>query len=208
MDGARPTVVVVDDDDSVCRGLRRLLLSAGYEVLVFPSAAEFLDAAPRDRGSCLILDVRLPGMSGLELQQEMTRRGVRLPVIFITGHGDIPMSVQAMKAGALDFLPKPFDPDQLLACVAQAVRRFAEDRSLWGEIEAIRKSLDTLTPREREVLERIVTGMLNKEAAHDLGIAEKTIKVHRARVMEKMGVQSLAELVHLAEKVGIGLART
>lgn len=207
MDDERVTVAVVDDDASVCRSLRRLLMSAGYDVLTYASAAEFLDAYPQGRGSCVVLDVRLPGISGLELQQEMAARGLRLPIVFITGHGDIPMSVRAMKAGAVDFLTKPFDADQLLESVAQAVRRDAESRSEQAERDAIAESLATLTPREREVLERVVTGMLNKEVAHDLGVAEKTVKVHRARVMQKMGVESLAELVHLAEKAGIGLAR-
>jgi len=207
MENRRVTVVVVDDDGSVCRSVRRLLMSAGYDVLAYASATEFLETYPQGRGSCLVLDIRLPGMNGLELQHEMAVRGLRLPIVFITGHGDIPMSVRAMKAGAVDFLTKPFDADQLLDSVAQAVRREAQMRSEQAEVDAIQESLATLTPREREVLERIVTGMLNKEVANDLGVAEKTVKVHRARVMEKMGVESLAELVHLAERVGIGLAR-
>ena len=203
----RPTVAVVDDDASVCRSLRRLLMSAGYDVLPFPSAAAFLDGYRPGSCGCLVLDILLPGITGLDLQQELTARGITVPVVFITGHGDIPMSVRAMKAGAVDFLTKPFDPEGLLKSIDQALRLDAQRRADQAEIDDIQARLARLTPREREVMEHVVTGLLNKEIASELGIAEKTIKVHRARVMEKMGVESLAELVHLAETVSLGLAR-
>ncbi|NLF19526.1 MAG: response regulator transcription factor [Lentisphaerae bacterium] len=203
----RSTVAVVDDDSSVCRSLRRLLMSAGYDVLLFPSAAAFLDGYRTGCCGCVVLDILLPGISGLDLQQELTARGITVPIVFITGHGDIPMSVRAMKAGAVDFLTKPFDPEGLLKSIDQALRLDVQRRAEQAEVDDIQARLARLTPREREVMERVVTGLLNKEIASDLGIAEKTIKVHRARVMEKMGVESLAELVHLAETVSLGLAR-
>jgi len=199
-----PTVFVVDDDASVRRGLSRLLKSAGYQVEGFAIAADFL-ASDRHQQSpaCLVLDVRMPGLTGMELQQRLLALRSTLAIIFITGHGDIPMSVQAMKQGAVDFLPKPFDDTQLLDAVARAIEKNVQDHRLQSGRESIQERLATLTPREREVCELIVTGRLNKQVAAELGTVEKTIKVHRARVLEKMQVHSLAELVRLAEQVGM-----
>jgi FixJ family two-component response regulator len=199
-----PTVFIVDDDASVRRALTRLIKSAGYETQAFISAREFIDThVHASDPACLVLDVRMPGLTGLDLQSELQKRNFILPIIFITGHGDIPMSVQAMKAGAVDFLPKPVHEKTLLPAIEQALVRASRQQIAATELEGIRGRLDSLTPREREVMELVVTGMLNKQIAHKLGTVEKTIKVHRARVMDKMVVDSLAALVRLAEKVGI-----
>jgi FixJ family two-component response regulator len=197
-------VFVVDDDDGVRRALGRLLRAAGHRAEVFGSAHAFLANADFASGpACLVLDLQLPDLSGLELQRELN---MTLPIIFITGHGDIGSTVDAMKAGAADFLTKPVLDAVLLDVVARALERartmFAERR----ELEDIRLRLGRLTPREREVMALVVTGRLNKQVADDLGIAEKTIKIHRARVMEKMRAHSLADLIHLADKAGIGAA--
>lgn len=199
------TVFLVDDDTSVRKALTRLIKSAGYEVQAFASARDFLDYwRVGDEGpGCLVLDVRMPGLSGLDLQHELQSVNALLPLIFITGHGDIPMSVQAMKDGAVDFLSKPVKDTDLLRAVEQALARAVHDRAEWNEVEGIQRRVEKLTPREREVMALVVSGLLNKQIAFELGIVEKTIKVHRARVMEKMQVDSLAELVRLAEKVGI-----
>jgi FixJ family two-component response regulator len=173
----------------------------------FASATEFLASGRHQQSpSCLVLDVQMPGLTGMELQERLRALKSTLAIIFITGHGDIPMSVRAIKSGAVDFLSKPFDDTQLLAAVAQAIAKSAQDCQTRAEIESIQERLATLTPREREVLEHVIAGQLNKQTAADLGTVEKTIKVHRARVMEKMQVQSLAELVRLAERVGISRA--
>jgi FixJ family two-component response regulator len=200
------TVFLVDDDASVRKALTRLIKSAGYQVQAFASARDFLEhwATAEDGPACLVLDVRMPGLSGLDLQQELQSANAPLPIIFITGHGDIPMSVKAMKHGAVDFLPKPVKDKALLGAIAQALERAVRERSVHDKLDDIRRRLETLTPREVEVLRLVITGMLNKQIAHQLGTVEKTIKVHRARVMEKMEVQSLAELVRLAERAGIG----
>ena len=198
------TVFLVDDDSSVRRALTRLIKSAGYPVLAFASAGEFLENnVPSDGPACLVLDIRMPGLSGLDLQGELQKRDSILPIIFITGHGDIPMSVKAMKAGAVDFLPKPVKDKELLHAIEQALARAGRESTERSEIADIRRRFVTLTPREREVMELVVTGMLNKQSAHKLGIVERTIKIHRARVMEKMKVGSLAELVRIAERIGI-----
>jgi FixJ family two-component response regulator len=184
-----PTVFIVDDDSSVRKSLERLLRASGYETQAFASAEEFLACRPcQNPGSpaCLVLDVRMPGISGLNLQQELAKAGVILPIVFITGHGDIPMSVQAMKNGAVDFLPKPFAEAELLAAVEQALAKAARLQKEAAEMAEIRRKLASLTPRE-----------------HELGVTEKTIKVHRARVMQKLEAASLADLVRLAEKAGI-----
>jgi FixJ family two-component response regulator len=199
-----PTVFVTDDDASVRRALTRLIKSAGYHVQTFASAREFLHSGCLKQGpSCVLLDVRMPGLSGLDLQRELQAANATLPIIFITGHGDIPMSVRAMKAGAVDFLPKPVQSKSLLRAIEQALARAVHDRAERSELEAIESRVQKLTPREREVMSLVVRGMLNKQIASELGTVEKTIKVHRARVMQKMGVNSLAELVRVAEKVRI-----
>ncbi len=198
------TVFLIDDDSSVRRALTRLIRSAGYPVLAFASAGEFLEnSVPSDGPACLVLDIRMPGLSGLDLQGELQKRDSILPIIFITGHGDIPMSVQAMKAGAVDFLPKPVKDKELLHAIEQALARAGRESAERTEIADIRRRSVTLTPREREVMELVVTGMLNKQIAHELGTVEKTIKIHRARVMQKMKAGSLAELVRIAERIGI-----
>jgi FixJ family two-component response regulator len=198
------TVFLVDDDASVRKALTRLLRSAGYDVKAFASAREFLDNAQDEGPACLVLDIRMPGLSGIDLQRELQTANAILPIIFITGHGDIPTSVKAMKAGAVDFLPKPVKDHDLLTAIEQALARSARQRAERADLEDIQSRIDSLTPRERQVLEHVVVGQLNKQVAYDLGTVEKTIKVHRARVMDKMGVKSLAELVRLAERAGIG----
>ena len=197
-------VFLVDDDSSVRRALTRLIRSAGYEIETFASAQEFFTSKPEAAGvACLVLDVRMPGLNGLELQQALRAANVTIPIIFITGHGDIPMSVKAMKAGAVDFLPKPVRQEALLPAIEQALARASRQAAEAAELIQIERCLESLTPREREVMALVVTGMLNKQIAYELGTVEKTIKVHRSRVMEKMQVTSFAELVRLAEKVGI-----
>ena len=206
--GRCSTVFLVDDDPSVRKALTRLIKAAGYQVEAFASARDFLEwRNGPDRGSgCLILDVRMSGLSGLDLQQELLATHAQLPIIFITGHGDIPMSVKAMKHGAVDFLPKPIKDTDLLKAVEQALARADHDLAEREKLEDIQRRLESLTPREREVLNLVVKGLLNKQIAFELGTVEKTVKVHRARVMEKMEAQSLAELVRIAERVGIGNA--
>jgi FixJ family two-component response regulator len=204
MSPIKPTVFIVDDDPAVLKGLSRLLRSAGFTVETFPSSQDFLNHYVPNTPGCLVLDVAMPGLNGLELQKALAAKGHAIPIIFLTGHGDIPMSVQAMKRGAADFLTKPVNDDNLLTAVHAALEKDRVDRRARAEVADIQERLATLTPREREVLEHVVSGQLNKQTAADLGIVEKTIKVHRARMMEKMKVHSLAELVRLAEKAGIG----
>jgi FixJ family two-component response regulator len=197
-------VFVVDDDDSVRRSLARLLRAGGYVAETFGSAREFLASdGPRRSPACLVLDVQLPGMTGMELQVHLRSLGSSLAIVFITGHGDIPTSVRAMKGGAVDFLSKPFDDAQFLEAVAAALERSARDRRERAEVESIQERWARLTPREREVMRLIVSGRMNKEVAAELGTVEKTIKVHRARVMEKMKAASFAALVQQAERAGL-----
>jgi FixJ family two-component response regulator len=197
------TVSVVDDDASVRKALARLLTSAGYAVETFASAREFLERCRRGEfPGCVVLDLCMPGLSGLELQRELMAFAP-LSIIFITGHGDVPASVRAMKDGAVDFLTKPVDERNLLSVVAQAIARNQEARERYTEIQELQRRAANLTPREREVMALVVRGRLNKQSAVELGTVEKTIKVHRARVIEKMGVGSLAELVRAAEKLGM-----
>ena len=200
-------VFLVDDDASVRRGLTRQLLSAGHSVEVFASAAEFLARAPHVGPSCLILDIRMPGLNGLDLQEALTRQARDEQIVFITGHADVPMSVHAMKAGAVDFLPKPFDNEALLQAVEHALARSAERTQQRIERKALRSKLDELTPREFEVLQFVIAGLLNKQIGAQLGVAEKTIKVHRGHLMEKLRVKSVADLVRLAEKARVSSAR-
>jgi len=199
-----PDVFLVDDDASVRRALARLIKSAGHQVQTFSSAREFLATKTcGEEAACLVLDVRMPDLTGIDLQRQLQTLNRNVPIVFITGHGDIPMSVQAMKAGAVDFLPKPVRDTDLLRAIKQALTRAAHDRTEQNELEDIRRRVEKLTPRELEVMALVVSGLLNKQIAFELGTVEKTIKVHRARVMEKMQAESLAELVRLAEKVGI-----
>jgi FixJ family two-component response regulator len=196
-------VYVVDDDESVRKGLGRMLRFAGFRTYQFPSADEFLAFERTDTPACLILDVEMPGRSGLELQRLLNEGHISLPVIFITGHGDIPMSVKAMKDGASDFLPKPYRKDELLAAVRRALATAAQVGRARNEVEAVRRRAATLTAREHEVLSLVVTGMLNKQVGHRLGVTEKTVKFHRGNVMQKMQAASIADLVRMAEKIGI-----
>ena len=209
MSAPGPVVHVVDDDDSVRTGIVRLLEAAGYEALAYRSAGEFLlERAQRDAPGCIVLDVRMPGPSGLELQEALARLDVRLPIVFLTGHGDIPMSVRAMKAGAVDFLTKPVSRETLLGAVRAALVRDAAARAAYARLGELRARFETLTPREREVFAGVVAGKLNKQIAFELGTAERTIKAHRAQVMAKMQVASVAELVHIAEQLGPEPARS
>lgn len=196
------TVFIVDDDASVRTGLSRLLRASGFEVETFASGDAFVARDRFDGTGCVILDLRMPGLSGIELQQQLATRSSDLPVIFLSGHGEVPDSVRAMKQGAVDFLTKPVDEDVLLAAIAAALARHAAVRAAGLEREAIGRRLDTLTAREREVLRHVVTGALNKQIALNLGIAEGTVKVHRGRVMEKLEAQSVADLVRFCDAVG------
>ena len=196
-------VFLIDDDASVRKGVSRLLRSAGYRCEAFASATDFLTREQHPGPACLIVDVRMPGLNGMELQEALVQRRREEQLVFITGHGDISMCSQAMKAGAVDFLPKPFGDDQLLECVARALNRSTEQRQRSGERNEARRLLDSLTPREFEVMQLVVAGMLNKQIAGELAIAEKTVKVHRGRVMQKLGITSVAELVRLVQKAGV-----
>ena len=197
---AAPLVFLVDDDASVRKSLGRLLKTAGYEAELFASVADFLARAPYDGPCCLVLDVRMPGLTGLDLQEALRAKGQRLSIVFITGYRDVPVSVKAMKAGAVDFLTKPVDAETLLAAIRQAVARTLTDRRRQARVTEIQGRITTLTRREAAVFALVVTGMLNKQIGSELGIGEKTVKVHRARVMEKMQAGSLAELVRLADE--------
>ena len=197
-------VFVVDDDPAVLKGICRLLRSAGLEALPFSSPQEFLARVDLETEGCAVLDLAMPGLDGLTLQRELSRRGSGIPVVFLTGHGDVPTSVQALKNGAADFLTKPVEDAVLLQAVRAALDADRTWRAARRDLAEIRRRLETLTPREREVLEGVVSGRLNKQVGSELGITEKTVKVHRGRVMEKMGASSLADLVRLAERAGIG----
>ena len=196
-------VLVVDDDVSVREALGSLIRSAGLRVETFASAQEFLARARADAASCLVLDVRLPGLSGLDLQKRMAELNLETPIVFITGHGDVPTSVKAMKAGALEFLIKPFADRDLLDAIRQAINVDRAARQQHAELRELRGRYESLTPREREVMEQVVSGLLNKQVAAELGTTEFTIKVHRGKVMHKMQADSLADLVRMSERLGI-----
>ena len=203
MSHPKSLVFAIDDDASVRKGLARLLRSAGHKSEIFESASDFLTRPPHTGPSCVIVDVQMPGINGMDLQETLIQRRRDEQLVFISGHGDIPMCAQAMKAGAVDFLRKPFRGDELLQSVQNALIRSAEQRRRSAEQNEARRLLDLLTPREFEVMQLVITGMLNKQIAGELGTAEKTVKVHRGRVMQKLDVTSVAELVRLVERAGI-----
>ena len=206
MSEEKAIVYVVDDDPSMRRSLDSLLKSVGHDVRLFSSAPEFMQASRSDAPGCLLLDVRLPGMSGLAFQQELARAGIALPIIFITGHGDVPMTVRAMKAGAVDFLTKPFDDQVLLDAVHEALERDRARRLDAASIAALKARYDGLTERERQVLGHVVAGRVNKRIADELGLSVVTVKVHRAQAMRKMQAKSVAELVRMADQLSVARA--
>jgi FixJ family two-component response regulator len=203
MSARDPVVYVVDDDPSVGTALERLIRSAGCDVRTFTSAFEFLDRIDPDAPACLILDVNMPALNGLELQEVLAEKAIALPIVFISGHGTVPMSVKAMKGGAVDFLPKPFSDEDLLNAISRAIEADRQAKEGREQLKGLRERVGSLTPREREVFQLVVAGLLNKQIASELGTAEKTVKVHRARVMTKMGAHSVADLVRFAYKLGI-----
>jgi FixJ family two-component response regulator len=198
-----PLVFVIDDDESVRKGLKRLLRSANYDSEVFKSASDFLARPPHPGPACVIVDVQMPGINGIDFQKALIQRRREEQLVFITGYGNISMCAQVMKAGAVDFLPKPFKSRELLKCVEDALDRSAEQRRRAAERNQARGLLDLLTPREFEVMQFVITGMLNKQVGGELGVAEKTVKVHRGRLMQKLGVTSVAELVHMVQRAGV-----
>ena len=198
------TVYLVDDDPGVRKALSRVLREDGFGVEAFESAEAFIERPGDGRGGCLVLDVSLPGLDGLELQRRLAEAGQALPIVFVSGHGDIPMSVKAIKAGATDFLTKPIEAKALLAAVRAAIDQHRAARAVQAEAAKLRERLASLTPREREVLAALVAGRLNKQIASDLGVVEQTVKFHRARIMERMQARTVAELMHFAAHLGIG----
>ena len=205
MPEAKSTVLVIDDDRVLRDALGRLVRSVGLDVQLFESVPEFLKAAPPNGASCLVLDVRLPGRSGLDFQRELAAANMQLPIIFITGHGDIPMSVQAMKGGAIEFLTKPFRDQDLLEAIEVGLARDRVRRENDNAVRAVRERFATLSPREREIMVQVVRGNLNKQIAFDLGISEVTVKVHRSNMMRKMRATSLTELGRMADKLNLAL---
>jgi FixJ family two-component response regulator len=203
INGPNPTIFVIDDDAPMRSALSYLLQSAGYKVETHSSAEEFLRREHYDGVGCIILDVQMPGLSGMDLQVKLMRSDYRMPIIFLTGHGELSMGVQAMKKGAIDFLTKPCDDEQLLAAVQSAIEKDMQARGSYEEKQKIRRRIELLTPRENEILHYVIGGMLNKQIAAKLGIAEPTVKIHRGRIMEKLCAASVADLVRLAGKAGI-----
>jgi len=197
-----PIVFIVDDDDSVRKALSRLINSVGLNVETFASADDFLKRESHNGPACLVLDIRMPGLSGLDLQDELVAAGRTLPIIFVSGHGNIPLSVRAMKAGAVDFIEKPFEDQSLLDAINHSLKKDRQAKLEQAELREIQRRVDSLTPREREVFAHVVSGKLNKQIAFKLGTSERTIKAHRARVMKKMQANTLTDLIRLAEKVG------
>src|SRR5712675_2007299 len=204
---SQPTVFVIDDDDSMRRALTSLFRSVGLRAEVFGSAPEFLQSKLPEAPGCLILDIRLPGPSGLDFQKELIKVNIHIPIIFITGHGDIPMTVRAMKAGAVDFLTKPFRDQDMLDAVATAIERDRKRREDEKVLLELRSLFASLTPREQEVLALVASGLMNKQAAAEIGLAEITVKIHRGHIMKKMGARSLADLIRTAETLGIRRAK-
>ena len=202
-----PIVFVVDDDQSVREGIQSLLTSAGFSVDTFPTAEMFLNHPHPDRPACVILDVRMPGLSGLDLQRELTKIGVSIPIIFVTGHGNVRMTAQAMKAGAVEFLTKPFREQELIDAVRESIGRDRMERRRRAELFEMRLLFESLTSRERDVMAGVAAGLLNKQVAAQLGISEITVKVHRAQVMKKMHAKSLADLVRIADRLGASQSR-
>jgi RNA polymerase sigma factor (sigma-70 family) len=208
MNEAVPVVFVVDDDPSVRRAIKRLVESVGLRVETFGSAQEFLRSERPDSASCLVLDIRLPGISGLDFQRELAKAGIHIAVVFITGHGDIPMTVRAMKAGAVEFLTKPFRDQDLLDAIQQGLERDRTRRAQEAEVAVLQERFESLTPREREVLPLVASGLPNKQIADAIGASEATVKVHRSQLMRKMDASSLPDLVRMAEKMGIAVPET
>ena len=204
---SEPTVFIVDDDPSARRGLTRLVRAAGLTTESFASAADFLASELRSGPGCIVLDVRMPEMTGPELQEELTKADYSMPIVFLSAHADVPIAAGAMKKGAVDFLTKPVDGTDLLAAIEESLARDAENRTQRAETSSVQELIETLTPREHEVMTYVITGMLNKQIAGHLEISEETVKIHRARVMQKLGVVSVAKLVRLCEKAGIPPAR-
>jgi FixJ family two-component response regulator len=198
----QPVVIVIDDDQSLRQGLERLFDSVGLHVEAYPSAQAFLQAEMPTAPSCLVLDIRMPGQSGLDLQAELVREDIRIPIVFITGHGDVPMTVKALKAGAVDFLTKPFRDQDLLDAVATALDRACRERAAEKRLSDLRASFEALTPREREIMKYVTEGLMNKQIAHQLGLTEITVKIHRGNMMRKIGAKSLPDLVRMADDLG------
>jgi FixJ family two-component response regulator len=203
-----PCIHIVDDDQSIRDALSSLFRSVGYKVQLYGATAHFMQATRSDGNSCLVLDIRLPGASGLDLQTHLNREQIPIPVIFMTGHGDIPMSVRAMKAGAIDFLAKPFRDQDMLDAVANALAADRKRRDTDGSLTAIRTAFGTLTSREREIMTAVTAGLMNKQVAGNLGLSEITVKIHRASAMKKMGCQTLADLVRMASLLGLDTSKS
>ena len=199
----QPVVFIIDDDVSLCEALGSLFRSVGLQVQVFGSAPDFLQSRLPDGPSCLVLDVRLPGLSGLDFQAELAKADIQIPIVFMTGHGDIPMTVRAMKAGAVEFLPKPFRDQDMLDAVQTGLERDRARRRSANESSKLKASFDSLTPREQEIMGFVTAGLMNKQIAGEIGVSEITVKVHRGNVMRKMGAKSLAELVRMADALGV-----
>jgi FixJ family two-component response regulator len=199
----QPVVCIIDDDVSLCEALGSLIRSVGLQVQVFGSAPEFLQSKLPDGPSCLVLDIRLPGLSGLDFQSELAKANIQIPIIFMSGHGDIPMTVRAMKAGAVEFLPKPFRDQDMLDAVQTGLERDRARRRSANDSCKLKASFDSLTPREKEIMGFVTAGLMNKQIAGEIGVSEITVKVHRGSVMRKMGAKSLAELVRMADALGV-----